>query len=82
MRDDACFRVFGITPSCIDVFKDYFFQHGVFYYKSALPFTKEYGAVLEFFKHAQTHKNYTYHCVPFCKVGYDTADGKLMSGTF
>jgi hypothetical protein len=25
MRDDACLKVFGITPSCMDVFKDYFF---------------------------------------------------------
>jgi len=52
MRDAVCCKVFGIDLGTIDVFKEYFFQKGVFYYKSYQAFTQEYGAVLEFFKYA------------------------------
>ena len=34
MRDAVCCKVFGIDLGTIDVFKEYFFQKGVFYYKS------------------------------------------------
>ena len=34
LRDDACCKIFGINMSTIDVFKEYFFMHGVFFYKS------------------------------------------------
>ena len=82
MRDEACCKIFGINMSTIDVFKEYFFQHGVFYYKSIQPFTQEYGNVLDFFKNAQTQKKFTFCCIPFCKIGYDTSDqaqGKQQS---
>jgi hypothetical protein len=35
LKDEHCFKVFGISSACMDVFKEYFFMHGVFYYKSA-----------------------------------------------
>jgi len=52
MRDEVCCKVFGIDVTSLDVFKEYFFMHGPFFYKSAKPFVPEYGAVLEFFKQA------------------------------
>ncbi|CDW80496.1 UNKNOWN [Stylonychia lemnae] len=71
LNDERCCKVFGIDYYNIDTFKDYFFTHGVFYYKSYQKFTAEYGAVLEFFKNSQTQKQYIFLCVPYCKVGYD-----------
>jgi hypothetical protein len=70
VSDAACCRVFGINSASVDVFKDYFFMHGVFLYKSYVPMTPEYKAVLEFFKNSQTQKKYLFECVPFCKIGY------------
>ena len=50
LTDASCCRVFGINSATIDVFKDYFFTHGVFLYKSYAPMTEEYKSVLEFYK--------------------------------
>jgi hypothetical protein len=48
-NQDAC-KVFGINPTSIDAFKEYFFMHGVFVYKSYAAPTPEYTQVLDFFK--------------------------------
>ena len=71
LSDERCCKVFGIDISNIDIFKDYFFINGVFYYKSFQKFTPEYGKVLEFFKNIRAQKSVIFNCVPYCRIGYD-----------
>lgn len=71
LHDESACKVFGIDLSNIDIFKEYFFQHGVFYYKSFQKFTPEYGAVIEFLKNAQTKRLFTFQVIPFCRIGYE-----------
>ena len=71
-RDDVACQVFGINYHSSDLFKEYFFQHGIFYYKSmAKKMSPEYAAIIEFFKMTRTEKYLNFKVVPFCKVGYD-----------
>ena len=74
LRDQACCKIFGINASTIDVFKEYFFMRGVFFYKSMQPLTPEYSNVMEFFKNADTFRKFSFIVAPFCKVGYDNSD--------
>lgn len=52
MTDGACCRIFGINSTSIDVFKEYFFSHGVFIYKSFGSTTTEYDNVLSYFRNS------------------------------
>ena len=72
LRDENCCTVFGINFHSSDLFKEFFFKHGVFYYKSMQKsVTPEYAAIIEFFKMTRTNKFICFKVVPFCKVGYD-----------
>eukprot|EP00347_Sterkiella_histriomuscorum_P016140 403354333 len=68
LNDDRCCRVFAIDFNNIDIFKEYFFMHGVFYYKSYQKFTPEYANVLAFFKNAQSQRYYIFQCQPYCAI--------------
>eukprot|EP00347_Sterkiella_histriomuscorum_P014248 403361608 len=65
LNDDRCCRIFAIDFNNIDIFKEYFFMHGVFYYKSYQKFTPEYANVLAFFKNAQSQRYYIFQCQPY-----------------
>jgi len=72
LRDENVCTVFGINFHSSDLFKEFFFKHGVFYYKSMQKsVTPEYAAIIEFFKMTRTNKFICFKAVPFCKVGYD-----------
>jgi hypothetical protein len=71
LSDDRCCKVFSIDLSNIDIFKEYFFQHGVFYYKSMQKFNAEYGNVIAFFKNANSQRKFVFEVIPFCKIGYE-----------
>lgn len=61
--------MFGINSASIDTFKEYFFQHGVFTYKSLAQPVEEYFQVLDFFKSCQILKKWLFECVPYCGFG-------------
>jgi hypothetical protein len=63
-NQDAC-RVFGINAASIDIFKEYFFTHGVFCYRTMGEVTTEYLEVVEFFKSANCHRKWLFECSPF-----------------
>lgn len=71
LMDECACQAFGIDLSNIDMFKTYFFMHGVFYYKSHAKLTTEYESILDFFKHSQMLRKFSFLAVPFCKIGYD-----------
>lgn len=72
LKDEHACIAFDINYKNSDIFKEYFFQHGVFFYKSAKKtLSKEYMQVIEFFKRANTQEYFTVEAVPFCRVGYD-----------
>ena len=76
LRDENACSVFGINFHSADLFKEYFFQHGVFYYKSlSRNLTPEYAAIIEFFKMTKTNKFLSFKVVPFCRVGYNEQSG-------
>ena len=69
LTDGSCCRIFGINSTSIDVFKEYFFTHGVFIYKSYGATTEEYENVVSYFRNSQINKKYLFECIPFCKLG-------------
>ena len=76
LRDENACSVFGINFHSADLFKEYFFQHGVYYYKSlSKNISPEYAAIIEFFKMTRTNKLLSFCVVPFCRVGYDEQTG-------
>ena len=72
LRDESACTMFGINYHSSDLFKEYFFKHGIFYYKSLQKkFTPEYAAIIEFFKMTSTELFNHFKVIPFCKIGYD-----------
>ena len=59
LRDEAACAVFGINFSSVDLFKEDFFQHGVFYFKNLTKkITPEYAAIIQFFKMSKSDRFY------------------------
>ncbi len=52
LTDGACCRIFGINSTSIDVFKEYFFTHGVFIYKRYGATNEEYENVVSYFRNS------------------------------
>ncbi len=69
LTDHAACRAFGIDLSNIDIFKTYFFLHGVFFYRSlSQKSSQEYMQVIEFFKTSQSRRHLAFLVTPFCKL--------------
>ena len=73
MSDSLVCMIFGIDFDTSDIFKEYFFLHGIYAYRSTKPGacnTPEYHKVINFFKSSQTENYHNFVAIPFAKIGY------------